>query len=140
VEIRMKQVAALSIVIAFVATPVSAQQTATPGRYSFVPVGDGALRLDTVTGEVALCLVVDRKAGCAPAAETLRHRVDDITLRDRIAGVEERMAAIESGALSGETGRRNATMDRVALLAERMMERLIAIVREMKREMTASRL
>ena len=56
-DIMRMLVVALSLLLADVA-PASAQ-TATPdsenGRYSFNPVADGVLRLDTRTGQVSQC-------------------------------------------------------------------------------------
>src|SRR6516165_8609922 len=50
---------ALALTLSLADFPVASAQTATPdsenGRYSFNPVADGALRLDTRTGQVSQC-------------------------------------------------------------------------------------
>src|SRR2546425_12877729 len=61
----------LALALSLADLAVASAQTATPdnenGRYSFNPVADGVLRLDTRTGQVSQC---SREPSCTPS----RHR------------------------------------------------------------------
>jgi hypothetical protein len=69
-----------ALMLSLAASAVASAQTATPdgegGRYSFNPVTDGVLRLDTRTGQVSLCSRNDLDWACRvvpderPALET----------------------------------------------------------------------
>jgi hypothetical protein len=100
------------------------------GRYAFVPSESGVFRLDTESGEVSLCmerggtLVCLRGPGQASGA--LAHEAD------RIAALEARIAALEAGEGQTAPTRGDDAMRRIKHLAERMMDRVVALVREMK--------
>jgi hypothetical protein len=59
---------ALALTLSLAAFAVASAQTATPdsenGRYSFNPVADGVLRLDTRTGQVSQCSPSDAGWAC----------------------------------------------------------------------------
>jgi len=59
---------ALALTLSLAAFAVASAQTATPdsenGRYSFNPVADGVLRLDTRTGQVSQCSRNDAGWAC----------------------------------------------------------------------------
>ncbi len=102
------------------------------GRYAFEPAENGVFRLDTMTGEVALCTARSDTLVClrAPAKAS----GTDVGKADRVAALEARTAALEAEARGGRAGRDSETLGRVKALAERMMDRLVALVREMKGE------
>jgi hypothetical protein len=130
----MKRRTALFLFVAIATAPASAEEAATPGRYALMPTEGGVLRLDTATGQVALCVVADSKARCVPASEAMPTAWDGpAALRNRLANIEERIEQVEAGSRADriEDGE-DAAVDRVASLAGRMMERLFAMVREMK--------
>src|SRR5258708_34334776 len=56
---NLMRVLALALTLSLAAVAAASAQTATPnnenGRYSFNPVADGVLRLDTRTGQVSQC-------------------------------------------------------------------------------------
>lgn len=62
------RVAPLSLMVALLASPVFAQAPPTPegpnGRYQFQPVEGGLARLDTATGEVAVCRIDPVRMAC----------------------------------------------------------------------------
>jgi hypothetical protein len=59
---------ALALTVSLAASAAASAQTATPdsenGRYSFHPVADGVLRLDTRTGQVSQCSRSDAGWAC----------------------------------------------------------------------------
>ena len=111
------------------------------GRYSFAPVEGGVLRLDAVTGEVTLCSAGAEGASCAPPPQAggTGHTEDTVEAAERIAALERRIAAIEARG-EPETLADEEAMDRVMVLAERMMRQFFGLVREMQREMQTDEL
>jgi hypothetical protein len=127
------------LLLAGLAAPVAAQESAPAGRYALVPVEGGALRLDTQTGAVSLCTADGEASACRalPAdagAPTARPAAD---LEDRLARIEARLATLETRAtvLPDEE-----SIDRVMVLADRVMRSFFGLVREMKREMESEEL
>lgn len=134
----MKRLFLLGLLIAMAAPTSAAEQL--PGRYSFVPVEGGVLRLDTETGDIAFCAVVAASATCAPAAADTQATKDVNADSDsRLGAIEERLAALESKR-DPEVVADDEAMDRVARLTERMMRSFFDLVREMKRDKEASEL
>jgi len=127
---------ALSLLIA--AAPCAAQETA--GRYAFVPVEAGALRLDTVSGAVSLCKVEAGATVCAAVPGTSAQGEAEVSaLAARTARLEGRIAALEArppGAALAD----DESIDRVMVLADRMMRRFFGLVREMKHDMDSGEL
>ncbi|MDQ3558467.1 MAG: hypothetical protein M3453_04635 [Pseudomonadota bacterium] len=131
----MVRVAVLMLVLTAVA-PARGQEPENRGRYAFVPVPEGALRLNTQTGEVSLCsgegvalackLVPDTEA--APPAGAGE-------ASGRIAALEARVAALEARPVVGDILPDEEALDRVAVLADKVMRRFFGLVREMKREL-----
>jgi hypothetical protein len=99
------------------------------GRYSMTPVQDGFLRLDTRSGAVAMCRVVDRTPECRLAAderaalesEIGRLSAENKELRTKAASPTNPPAA----ALPSEHD-----MDRALSFAERFMRGMMRIMRE----------
>jgi hypothetical protein len=112
---------ALAVTLLLADLAVASAQTATPdsdnGRYSFHPVADGVLRLDTRTGEISQCSRSDASWVCkvvpdersALEMETPAERECDVeeasfgswTTRTRCAGSVHRPAR-RSGAQAAE--------------------------------------
>lgn len=105
------------------AAPMAAAAAASPGRFTFLPAQDGVFRLDTATGAVSLCLQRDGGLVClgAPGPAPAPH-----------ADREERDAtpAARAAALDAERAgaRRVRAIDRVRILMDRAMHRLLALV------------
>jgi hypothetical protein len=98
-----------------------------------VPVEEGALRLDTRTGDVSLC-AADGAGACKPVPDAARDDTATIAgLEARLSALEARIAGLEArdpvARLSDEQ-----SMDRVAVLADRMMRNFVKMVREMKKD------
>lgn len=124
---------ALTVLLA-AAAPAAAQAERPAPRYVFVPVDNGALRLNTATGEVSLCS--GEAAGtCALLADEARARREELAgLKARLAALEARLADLEAGG-KGETLSDAESMDRVMLLTDRMMRRFFGMVRDMKNDL-----
>jgi hypothetical protein len=66
----------------------------TSARYAFVPVEAGALRLDSVTGEVAFCTAEGGAVVCTAAAEdSAAPSGEPSRLEARVVALEERPSA-----------------------------------------------
>jgi hypothetical protein len=125
----------LALTLLAVASPALAQQPADPamaenGRYSMTPVEDGFLRLDTRTGAVAMCRLVNGAPECRLAAderaalenEIGRLQAENRELRLKAPGPST--AAPSSGLPSEQD------MDRALSFAERFMRGMMRIMRE----------
>jgi hypothetical protein len=125
--------------LAALVAPVAAQEGA-PGRYTLVPVEGGALRLDTQTGAVSLCTADGEASACRPlpagADAPVAGQAAD--LEDRLARIETRLSALETR--GGDLLSDEKSIDRVMVLADRVMRSFFGLVREMKREMESEEL
>jgi hypothetical protein len=104
--------------------------TAENGRYSMTPVQDGFLRLDTRTGAVAMCRLVNGAPECRLAAderaalenEIGRLQAQNRDLRLKVPGPGD------AGPPSGLPSEQD--MDKALSFAERFMRRMMRIMRE----------
>jgi hypothetical protein len=132
------------------------------GRYAFVPVAAGALRLDTESGEVSLCVGGVRAPSCTRLSENIRLTLGDRQrLEARIAALEAklaatewrvatnaehasrteaRVAAIETRDLEGEGFAADATLRRLKVLASKMMRHFGGVVHEAARNIGSDEL
>jgi hypothetical protein len=139
----------LTLLLAAVA-PASAQ-TATPdgenGRYSFNPVADGVLRLDTRTGQVSQCSRSDAGWACkvvpdersALETEIARLQGENATMKKELLsrGLPVPGVSTPSGAKSGEGELRlpsDAEVDRVVAFLEKVWRRLIEMGRNVQKD------
>jgi hypothetical protein len=102
-------------------------------RYAFIPVTEGTLRLDTKTGEVSLCTATATGISCA----ALRNDSPELALRSletRLAAVEARLVVIEGG------GAQSGALERVRVLASRMVEPLAKAILRTKHHGSIGRL
>ncbi|MEA2832464.1 MAG: hypothetical protein QOG66_666 [Methylobacteriaceae bacterium] len=117
------------------ATPALAQQPADPataenGRYSMTPVQDGFLRLDTRTGAVAMCRLVNGAPECRLAADeraALENEIGRLQAENKELHLKPpgpSAAAPPSSSLSEHD------MDKALSFAERFMRRMMRIMRE----------
>lgn len=130
------RILALGLAFALAAPPVMAQEEA-GGRYALVPAEGGALRLDTVTGDVSFCAGAVEARGCTPVPDGQPQSTDASSgLETRIAALEARIAELETARSSGPTLLPDdETMDRVMVLTDRMMRRFFGMVQDMKKDM-----
>jgi hypothetical protein len=101
------------------------------GRFTFVPAENGIFRLDTMSGEVSLCTNRGGALVCLSSPSQADRALAEQA--DRIVDLEARIAALEADSVSESGVHREAAIGRVKTLAERMMGRVFALVREMKR-------
>jgi hypothetical protein len=139
----------LTLLLAAVA-PASAQ-TATPdsenGRYSFNPVADGVLRLDTRTGQVSQCSRSDAGWACkvvpdersALETEIARLQGENATMKKELLsrGLPVPGVSAPSGAKPGEDELKlpsDAEVDRVVAFLEKVWRRLIEMGRNVQKD------
>jgi hypothetical protein len=135
------RVTSLLLLLILASVPAVAVQPQQAGRYVFVPVEAGSLRLDTATGEVSLCTGAGAEAACRRVRDDARDATDSTAAVDeRLAALEARVEALETRSQADLLLSDEESVDRVMLLAERMMRHFFGIVREMKREMEGEEL
>ncbi len=119
------------------AGPAAAQDAAPAPRYVFTPVQDGALRLNTETGEVSFCAGVPEARACTIVPDQARESAAAIPApsETRIAALEARIAALEARIAEGGLPADGETMERVFSLTDRMMRQFFGLVRDLKRDM-----
>ncbi len=135
----MRMTASLLLMAALLA-PASAQEGATAGRYSLVPLEAGALRLDTQTGAMSFCSGEGNAFTCRPLAEDMSELPtgDAAGLEDRLTVLERRVADLERRSVTVLPD--DESIDRAMTLADRVMRRFFGMVRDMKREMESEEL
>jgi hypothetical protein len=137
---------ALALTLSFAASSVASAQTATPdsenGRYSFNPVADGVLRLDTRTGQVSHCSRNDAGWACnvvpderlALETEIARLQGENATLKKELLGRGLPVPGV-SGPSGGKSGERSssspsdAEVDKVISFLEKVWRRLVEMGR-----------
>lgn len=94
---------ALALMVVFTAAASAEEVDHTSGRYSMSPVEGGYLRLDTVTGEVAMCAKGADQWSCNPVddhakgsggTDTARLQRENRELKDRVKALQD---ALEEG-------------------------------------------
>jgi len=101
------------------------------GRYAFEPAAGGVFRLDTMTGEVALCTARDGALVCVRSPAPAAAPADEA---DGLAALESRVTALEAEPSGRHAQRDSEALARVKALTKQMMGRLVALVRGMKAE------
>ena len=128
----------LSLLALFAAGPAAAQDAPITARYVFTPVPDGALRLNTETGEVSFCAGGAGSRACTLVPDEARDRpaADNPAADDRVSALERRIAELEGRIeAQGNTASDEESMERVLTLTDRMMRQFFGLVREMKRDL-----
>jgi hypothetical protein len=129
-------VAVFVCVPAFAHSPALAQQPADPataenGRYSMTPAQDGFLRLDTRTGAVAMCRVVNGAPECRLAADERAAMENEIgRLQAENRELRLKSAPGPSAAAPPSNLPSEQDMDKALSLAERFIRRMMRIMRE----------
>jgi hypothetical protein len=132
-EVLMRPVL-LALTLLSVANPALADPADPPatenGRYSMTPVEDGFLRLDTRTGAVAMCRLVNGAPECRLAADeraALENEIGRLQAQNR----DLRLKAPGPGDVGPPSGLPSEQdMDKALSFAERFMRRMMRIMRE----------
>jgi len=142
---------ALAITLSLANLTVASAQTATPdsenGRYSFSPMADGALRLDTRTGQVSQCSRSDAGWACrlvpdersALETEIARLQVENATLKKELLsrGLPIPGVPSPSGAKPEEPELKlpsDAEVNKVISFLEKVWRRLIELGRNVQKD------
>jgi hypothetical protein len=142
---------ALALTISLAVLAIASAQTATPdnenGRYSFYPVADGVLRLDTRTGQVSQCSRSDAGWACkvvpdersALETEIARLQGENTTLKkDLLArGLPVPGVPGPSVAKPGEPDLKppsDADVDKVVSFLEKVWRRLLEMGRSVQKD------
>ena len=142
---------ALALMLSLAGFAAASAQTATPdsenGRYSFNPVADGVLRLDTRTGQVSQCSRSDVGWACkmvpdersALETEVARLQRENATLKKELlaGGLSLPGVSAPSGAKPGEPELKlpsDAEVDKVISFLEKVWRRLIEMARTVQKD------
>ena len=142
---------ALALTLSLADFAVASAQTATPnsenGRYSFNPIADGVLRLDTRTGQVSQCSRSDVDWACkvvpdersALETEIVRLQGENGTLKKELLarGLPVPGVPSPSGAKPGEPDLKlpsDAEVDKVISFLEKVWRRLIEMGRSVQED------
>ncbi len=103
------------------------------GRYQMERTGEGFVRLDTVTGEVSLCREASGQIACRMAAD------ERAAFEEELDALSRRVEALEKAQklpLWDDKPRlpTDEEIDRTMGIMERMMQRLMAIVKNLEGE------
>jgi len=133
----MPRFLAVALLVA-AAAPAFGEDSPSAARYAFVPVAAGALRLDTESGEVSLCVGGGGTApACTRVSENIRLTVGErARLEAKVAELEARLAMLEaherqSAAPLGD----GKAIHRVKVLADRLMDHFVDAVRAVKNQL-----
>ncbi|MCW5712901.1 MAG: hypothetical protein KIT43_00100 [Bauldia sp.] len=113
---------AILVAAACLAGGVAAQEAA--GRFELAPDGDGFLRLDTQTGAVSYCRIVDGRWTCE-AADTGGLAAAVAAINERLGAIDTELAAIRA-ALAAPQAADPALTDAVVALAAQIDAALAA--------------
>jgi len=123
---------AIAAMLTATALPAAAQ---TPERYQMERSGDGFVRLDTQTGEMAFCEEVSGRIACRPTEHGTASPAP--ALEARIAELEKRIAALESRPGAVQSVPTEQEFEQTLTFMERFFRRFIGIVKEFEDEKPA---
>src|SRR5262245_16599715 len=140
-----------ALTISLAALAAASAQPAMPdsenGRYSFNPVADGVLRLDTRTGQISQCSRSDAGWTCKPVpderssleAEIARLQGENATLKKELLARGQPLPGVPSlpATKPGEPELKlpsDADVDKVMSFLERAWRRLLEMGREVQKE------
>ena len=117
---------ALAIAMSLAALTTASAETATPdsrnGRYSFHPVSDGVLRLDTRTGQVSECSRSDAGWACKLVPD------ERSALEAEIARLQEENARVKNELLAGGPPTSGAPYPELKLPSDAEVDKVISFL------------
>ncbi len=123
------------LALGFLPSAAAQESTSTPGqngRFTFTPVADGQLRLDTHTGQVSLCQRKPDAWTCEAVADDRAAYEKEIgRLRDRTVELE---TALKRDGKSSLQLPSNAEIDRAMNFFEKMFRRFLGMIENLRRE------
>ncbi len=136
------------VLMAGTASPAPAQDAPVPSRYSFTRIGDGFVRLDNVSGQVAFCSPHTVGWACEAAVEDRAALEKEIVrLQDEVAGLRREVADLREpppprppGDLTPESKSDNARqlhedVARARVALENAWRRLVDMIVAFQRDM-----
>ncbi len=116
----------------------AARQKITPqregiGRYSMTPAQGGFLRLDTKTGAVSLCAVQNGNVTCKSSADeraAMQAEISRLVQQNAKLQADLKSAAKSTGQRLKEILPTDKDMDKALTYAEKLMRRMMRIMRE----------
>jgi BMFP domain-containing protein YqiC len=138
----------LALLLALAPPAVAGETESATGRYAFVAVAAGALRLDTETGEVSLCVVGDGATICTRVSENIRLTIGErakleakiAELGAHVSALDARVDALEAREREAVDSADEAAMNRVKTLAAQMMRHFVGAVRAVKDDIEGNEL
>ncbi|MEM1040052.1 MAG: hypothetical protein AAGI12_11355 [Pseudomonadota bacterium] len=153
--VRLALVSAAVFAVPLTGVPLSAQEAepkASAERFELVTTKDGVIRVDKTTGAVTFCRQSGSSLRCVLAAdERQAWQAETEALSQQIAGLKERITALEAGAVankgpqSAENGTRKSTesdeglfskktqkdIDEMVSASERILRGLVGAMKEL---------
>jgi hypothetical protein len=140
---------ALALTLSLAGSVIALAQTAMPdsesGRYSFYPVTDGVLRLDSRTGQVSQCSRSDAGWACklvpdersALETEIARLQGENATLKKEVLGRGLPVPSVPGQSKPDEPALKlpsDAEVDKVISFLEKVWRRLVEMGRNVQRD------
>jgi hypothetical protein len=137
---------AVAVLLSLAALTTASAQTALPdsenGRYSFNPVADGVLRLDTRTGQVSQCGRGDAGWACkavpdervALEAEITRLQGENVALKKELLARGVPLPGVRKPGEPELSLPTDAEVDKVMSFLEKVWRRLIEMVTTMQKD------
>lgn len=104
-------------------------------RYQMEKTENGFVRLDTVTGEMSLCVERDGAIVCGPAADG--GTTSSAALEARVKRLEERIEALESASRNDLPD--DAEIDRAVGAMQKFMRGFFGMVEELRKDFDSDR-
>jgi len=125
--------AMIAAVLTAIALPAAAQSA---DRFQMERSGEGFVRLDTQTGDMAFCEEAAGRITCRPTQQEADNASP--ALEARIAELEKRIAALESRPATVQNMPSEQEFEQTLTFMERFFRRFIGIVKELETEKPAT--
>ena len=129
-----------AVLVLALSSSAALAETTAAGRYTMTPTDGGFLRLDSVTGSVAVCTAKDSAWSCAATPDSalaLQSEIDRLAAEnDSLKAENERLEAAGTNAERSPLADlpSDAEIDRAMGFFEKVLRRFKAIVEDLKKE------